>query len=512
MRKLFPFLLFCLLGCAALQAQQERPRDAFSAKLLFIDYGRANDIDGLEITNGLELAYTRNLLPWLNINAPVKVGVLDVQEDINNRTFASLDGVLQFQMPNADSARFIPYVLGGGGITWESELGTNPQFPVGAGLNIRVGGRSFVNIQGEYRIAQETDRNNLQLGIGYLHRFGEMDTDGDGIADQMDECPAMAGSEATMGCPDQDKDGIADKDDKCPARPGLKQFDGCPDTDEDGVPDDKDECPDEAGDAALGGCPDADGDGVVDAEDECPDEAGSKATMGCPDTDGDGIADKDDACVLTKGLPEFNGCPFSDRDSDGVADEDDECPDEAGNFQLAGCPDQDADGVADKDDLCPTVFGRMEGCPDTDGDGVHDGIDACPEQVGTAKNKGCPELQKEEREVLEFAMQAVQFELGEARLKKSSEEVLNQIANIMDRYPGYRLRISGHTDSIGDADNNKKLSEERAQSCYDYLVAKGIAAARIQYEGFGEEQPVADNDRSAGRRKNRRVEFNLYIE
>jgi OmpA-OmpF porin, OOP family len=512
MRKLLPFLMFCLLGSLALQAQQERSRDAFSAKLLFIDYGRANGIEGLDITNGLELAYTRNLLPWLNINAPIKVGVLDVQEDINNRTFASLDGVLQFQMPGADTSKFIPYLLGGGGITWESELGTNPQFPVGAGLNIRVGGRSFVNIQGEYRLSQETDRNNLQLGVGYLHRFGKMDADGDGIADQLDECPTIAGTEATMGCPDQDKDGIADNKDKCPARAGQKRFDGCPDTDGDMVPDDKDKCPEEAGEAALGGCPDTDGDGVADGEDECPDDAGSTATMGCPDADGDGIADKDDACPLTKGTPEFDGCPFSDRDSDGVADDKDDCPDEAGNIELAGCPDQDADGVADKDDLCPTVAGKMEGCPDTDGDGVHDGIDACPNRLGPAENKGCPELRKEEQDVLEFAMRAVQFELGEARLKKESEEVLNQVAGIMDRYPGYQLRISGHTDSLGDAEDNKKLSEERARACYYYLIEEGISSDRIQYEGFGEEKPIADNDRSAGRRKNRRVEFDLYVE
>jgi outer membrane protein OmpA-like peptidoglycan-associated protein len=512
MRKLLPFLLCCFLALTSLQAQQERSRDAFSAKLLFVDYGRPNDIDGLEITNGIEIAYIRNLLPWLNVGVPLKAGVINVQEDINNRTFFSLDGVLQLQLPRPDSALLTPYLMGGAGMNWETDNESQVQIPVGAGVNIRLGGRSYLNLQGEYRISQEDNRNNLQLGIGYLHRLGKMDADGDGIADALDECPDIPGTEATKGCPDQDQDGIADQEDNCPARPGSKKLKGCPDTDGDGIADDEDDCPEEAGEAALGGCPDTDMDGVADADDKCPNEAGSVATMGCPDTDGDGIADNEDDCPLEKGTAAYNGCPFSDRDSDGVADEKDDCPDEPGNFELNGCPDTDADGVADKDDLCPRVAGQFSGCPDTDGDGVHDGIDACPDRVGAVSNKGCPELKKEEREVLDFAMRAVQFELGEARLKKESEEVLDQIAAIMNRYPGYQLKISGHTDSIGDADNNKLLSEERAKACYQYLASVGVDVSRIQYEGFGEEKPIADNDRSAGRRKNRRVEFDLYIE
>ena len=108
-------------------------------------------------------------------------------------------------------------------------------------------------------------------------------------------------------------------------------------------------------------------------------------------------------------------------------------------------------------------------------------------------------------------MRAVQFETGKATLKEESSSVLDQIVEIMNRYPGYNLRISGHTDNVGEEESNLVLSQERAKSCYQYLVSKGISPKRMSHEGFGESKPVASNDHSSGRRMNRRVEFDLYI-
>jgi OOP family OmpA-OmpF porin len=511
---LFGTLFVCLLMGSVYAQNTNADKNAFSAKVLFVDYGTPNSIDDLEVTNGLELAYIRNLTPWLNFALPVKVGLANVEGDINNRNFASIDGVLQLQYAKSDSSRLVPYLMGGGGYTFERDGNANLQTPLGAGLNIRVGGRSYVNIQGEYRLSQEENRDNLQLGIGYLHKLGKSDADGDGIVDALDRCPNDVGSSASGGCPDQDMDGIADLDDKCPARPGKKRFGGCPDTDEDGIADDEDECPELAGEKELAGCPDGDKDGIADKDDKCPEEKGSEATDGCPDQDGDGIADKDDLCPEEKGTAEFNGCPFADQDKDGVADEKDNCPEVAGTKKANGCPDQDDDGVADKDDLCPGEKGTAEfnGCPDTDGDGVHDGIDACVNDVGPSSNKGCPEIEEEDQKLLDFAMQAVQFETGKATLKTSSYETLDQIVDILNRYPAYELQINGHTDSVGDSENNQALSEKRAKACYDYILNKGIVYSRIAYRGYGESQPRASNKSSKGRRLNRRVEFNLYIE
>jgi outer membrane protein OmpA-like peptidoglycan-associated protein len=112
------------------------------------------------------------------------------------------------------------------------------------------------------------------------------------------------------------------------------------DTDGDGVVDDADKCPDVAGKAVLEGCPDADGDGIADKDDKCKDVAGVSRYDGCPvpDTDGDGLNDEIDKCKTEKGLKENEGCPIQDKDADGVADTDDKCPDTKGSTENNGCP------------------------------------------------------------------------------------------------------------------------------------------------------------------------------
>ena len=113
-----------------------------------------------------------------------------------------------------------------------------------------------------------------------------------------------------------------------------------------------------------------------------------------------------------------------------------------------------------QDDNCPTEAGPLSnnGCPvpaDTDGDGIIDAEDACPDKAGTAENKGCPEIEEEDKTVLDLAMREVQFQTSRAVLLEESRQVLDQIGAIMDRYPEYSLKISGHTDSIGDDESNQ---------------------------------------------------------
>ena len=112
---------------------------------------------------------------------------------------------------------------------------------------------------------------------------------------------------------------------------------GCPDKDSDGIQDDKDQCPDVAGLAEFNGCPDTDGDGVPEPGDDCPGVKGTKALNGCPDRDGDGITDKDDKCPDQAGTKALKGCP--DRDNDGIIDSEDKCPDQAGPLSNKGCPE-----------------------------------------------------------------------------------------------------------------------------------------------------------------------------
>lgn len=202
-----------------------------------------------------------------------------------------------------------------------------------------------------------------------------------------------------------------------------------------------------------------------------------------------------------------------DQDNDGISDAADQCPTEAGPAATFGCPDTDLDGVADKVDECPDEAGPATtlGCPDTDGDGIDDSKDNCPNSAGPMSNNGCPEIKKEEKEFLEFAAQSVQFATGKATLKAESFAILDQVAEILLRYPDYKVRINGHTDAIGAANANQVLSEERARSCYEYLVSRSVPADRLQYKGYGESKPIATNDTEEGREENRRVEFELYI-
>ena len=259
------------------------------------------------------------------------------------------------------------------------------------------------------------------------------------------------------------------------------------------------------------GSKDTDKDGIPDNKDACPEVAGLKEFNGCPDTDGDGIPDKDDACPQVKGLKEFNGCP--DTDGDGIADKDDACPEVAGPKEFNGCPDTDGDGIADKDDKCPDVAGPAEnaGCPwpDTDGDGVLDKDDLCPEVAGPASNKGCPEPDENEQKQLNQYAKTILFDTGKATIKFQSAEVLNQIINVLKKYPNSRFRIEGHTDSTGKKAKNMILSQNRADAVKVYLIQGGIDAGRLESQGFGPEKPIASNKNKKGRELNRRVEINL---
>ena len=239
--------------------------------------------------------------------------------------------------------------------------------------------------------------------------------------------------------------------------------------------------------------------------------AGIVIKFGSKDTDKDGIPDKDDACPDVAGPKEFNGCP--DTDGDGIPDKDDACPEVAGPKEFNGCPDTDGDGIPDKDDKCPDVAGPAEngGCPwpDTDGDGVLDKDDLCPEVAGPASNKGCPEPTTDDQKKLNQYAKTILFDTGKATIKFESAEILNQIINVLKKYPNSRFRIEGHTDSTGKKQKNIELSQNRADAVKIYLIQGGIASNRLESQGFGPEKPIASHKNKKGRALNRRVEINL---
>jgi outer membrane protein OmpA-like peptidoglycan-associated protein len=494
-------ITICCLVATLLIFQEQtfaQPTDGLTFRTLWYNYDNPEpawedwtDIFADANGRGVEVAYNRRLDKHTWLVVPAKLGTARRSGDDflrRRELLANLDVLVQNNLFRY-GAILNPTVHLGVGSTWNVDAEKfDFNIPAGVGLNIKLKPNFYVNVQSQYRFSIE-NRPGWHHGVGGVVYFGEAappDKDKDGVIDAEDKCPDVFGLASLMGCPDKDNDGITDASDKCPDIPGV---------------------------AALMGCPDKDGDMITDAEDECPDVAGLAAFKGCPDSDNDGITDAKDKCPREAGPAANDGCPIRDRDGDGIVDAEDACPGDKGPVSTKGCPDRDNDGVADKDDACPDKRGesRYKGCPDSDGDGIADNEDRCPDKPGVAALKGCPEIKAEAKAKLERAIKLVQFESGKAVLLKKSYAVLDEVVSVMNEYSEYSLNIGGHTDSQGDDKMNQDLSERRAKACYDYLVSKGIAASRMASAGYGETKPVADNATAAGREKNRRVEFELYV-
>jgi len=193
--------------------------------------------------------------------------------------------------------------------------------------------------------------------------------------------------------------------------------------------------------------------------------------------------------------------------------------------------DYDHDGIPDSDDWCATtpegVRVGPSGCADweipvtclpepppippppppkvdSDHDGVYDHADQCAETPrGWAVDaKGCVEIEK-------VVLSGVNFGLGSAQLLPAASGALRTVVTAMQASPAVEVEVGGHTDSIGPADKNQRLSERRAAAVKQFLVDAGIDAARISVKGYGEAEPVDSNETTPGRANNRRVAFKV---
>jgi outer membrane protein OmpA-like peptidoglycan-associated protein len=105
------------------------------------------------------------------------------------------------------------------------------------------------------------------------------------------------------------------------------------------------------------------------------------------------------------------------------------------------------------------------------------------------------------------SMSDVLFDTGRYTLKPGAREKLAKVAGILLAYPGLNIEVGGYTDNVGSDAMNQTLSDHRAGTVSDYLVQQGVAPAAVTAKGFGNTLPVASNDNSAGRQRNRRVEL-----
>ncbi len=103
------------------------------------------------------------------------------------------------------------------------------------------------------------------------------------------------------------------------------------------------------------------------------------------------------------------------------------------------------------------------------------------------------------------------FDINSSTLKSASQSQLDQVADVLNRYPDTDILVMGHTDATGTEEYNQKLSERRATAVTYYIEGRGVADSRVRAKGFGESAPVADNATEEGRAQNRRVEFSIHV-
>ncbi len=348
---------------------------------------------------------------------------------------------------------------GHGELALTPEFGGHAQSPAALALSARYTPGAISLIAGaEVPLDSALGQASVRglLGLGWAPRVH--DQDGDGVPDEVDQCPELA----------EDKDGFEDND-------------GCPDfdNDDDGVPDDTDRCPNEKEDSDDfeddDGCLDRDNDhdGVEDTVDACPNESGPPSTdpkqNGCParDRDGDGVPDFRDKCPTKAedrdSFQDEDGCPDPDDDRDHVLDGDDACPEVAGpersDPELNGCPspDQDGDTFDDRDDACPGQAENFNGVTDDDG---------CPEDA-PVKQKGKPELAVLDvsgkhpklfvRGPLAFVVSKDSVEL-DAR----SQASVRAIAQILNAHPSYVLLVGARATGGSPEAEQRALNQSFA--------------------------------------------------
>ena len=228
----------------------------------------------------------------------------------------------------------------------------------------------------------------------------------------------------------------------------------------------------------------------------CAQQRIAEAAPEDPDTDGDGALDSRDQCVLeSEDRDEYlddDGCPELDNDLDTLLDVADKCPLSA----------EDPDSYDDEDG-CPD--------PDNDADTVLDGQDECPNEAGSATEAplGCPATPPlaivTDCEIK--ITQQIHFEFNNARIQPESDAVLKAVVDVLRKSPAIRLEVQGHTDNQGAAEYNRSLSDRRALSVKNYLVAQGVTPERLTSRGYGSERPLLDDTTEQAPAPSRRVRF-----
>jgi outer membrane protein OmpA-like peptidoglycan-associated protein len=479
------------------------------AQVDFVVHGEAGGAAMLSTHQRRDLGFDNGL------TAMVRPGIriadfLDVETNV---------GALWFPSARTTPSQGLGTVfLLGGGLRFEPLLGRFARLAIDGHVSYAYTGE-LSRLAFDAGLVLELQAGN-DVGIGpfvrYTHVLASGPTDGDDARMISYGLSLSLGSARPVAAVDTDGDGFLDPSDLCVDTPAGDMPDtarpGCPvlDADRDGIRDDVDVCPQQAAgatpDPQRHGCPllDSDHDGVDDRDDLCPhDPRGDHPDVsraGCPlaDSDEDGVFDPSDACPTTPAGPQPDatraGCPDGDDDGDAVLNGLDQCRTEHAGFHpdpaRAGCPlpDGDHDMIPDETDACPTEPGAPSSNP---------------------RRHGCPGLVLLHADSISIE-RPVFFATGRETILARSRAVLTALAEAMRLTPEIRrVSVEGHTDHVGDDAANLELSERRAQSVVQWLVAHGVDASRLEAHGLGETHPVAEGVSRGAREENRRVEFRV---
>ncbi|MFZ1289917.1 MAG: OmpA family protein [Melioribacteraceae bacterium] len=253
---------------------------------------------------------------------------------------------------------------------------------------------------------------------------------------------------------------------------------------------------------------DSDGDGLSDG-----DEVNNyKTDPNKADTDADGLKDGDEINVhQTDPLK-------ADTDGDGLSDSDELLKYKTNPVKA----DTDSDGLKDGEEINKHKTDPLKG--DTDGDGLNDSSEVLTYKSNPFKKdtddgtvddntevkRGTNPLNPDDDVVkvgVAMVLDGITFETGKAAITPESEATLQKALKTLTTYQEISVEISGHTDNVGSAKSNQKLSEQRAIAVKDWLIKNGIDAGRLTAAGYGSTKPMVPNDTKENKAMNRRIEF-----
>ncbi len=439
--------------------------------------------------------------PNIGFEAGVGMGLLEAQQDGLFFSSVIYPVDLRLLIQPISTGKFRPYAYGGVGLLFfdpkdrfdqpllrnsRSEYGHTTSFiPIGIGGEYIVSDQAAFGVSAGYNSTFSDNIDDIKAGgkdsywslslnlFAYL-KAANNDLDGDKLLNDEER---QLGTDPRN--PDTDGDGLKDGEEVHTYKTNPLN----PDTDGDGLKDGEEVFTYKTNPLN----PDTDGDGLSDGEEVLT----YKTNPLNPDTDGDGLSDGDE-------VHKYKTDPLNpDTDGDGLKDGEEVLTYKTNPLN----PDSDGDGLTDGDEVHKYKTNPLD--PDTDHGGMPDGKEV---QLGLNPldpSDDVPIIKIGERIILE----GVNFETGKTTLLPGAKTILDQVASSLSAYPMAEVAIHGHTDNVGGAKYNMKLSQGRAEAVKAYLVSKGIPAPRISTKGFGFSKPVGDNASAEGRAKNRRIEF-----